>query len=79
MHVLLDCAQTLLLSKCVDNSIAKKVNSSIISTTLFNYDIFVTAQVWLISQGEKLIAIEAHHAKHNSVHQQHVRTKSSYL
>ena len=34
----------------VDDSIAKKVNSSIISTTLFNYDIFVTAQVWLISR-----------------------------
>ena len=63
----------------VDDSIAKKVNFSIIRTTLFIYDIFVTAQVWLISSGEKLITIEAHHAKHNSVHQQHARTKSSYL
>ena len=33
----------------VDDSIAKKVNSFIIRTTLFIYDIFVAAQVWLIS------------------------------
>jgi len=53
----------------------KKPFSSSATVALFNYYVFVTAQVWLIPQCKKRATVNVYHTRQNLIRQQYVISK----